>query len=455
MKSSVPKVLHQVCGRPLLYYPVRAALDCGASPVVVVVGPETRSEIETTLRAHLPGADLAFAVQTDQPGTAGAAQAGLSALAPGGQGPVFVLSGDTPLLRAADLQPLGAALREDVHLSFLTFRPENPIGYGRVLRDQAGDPLEIREQRDLRGKEEEAIPEVNAGVYLARKESLVRALERIVPENAQGEYYLTDVVRTIAQESRVVACETSSESAKGVNDRTQLSRVEEILFRRIRRRHEAEGVTFLGEVYVDEAVQLGQDVLLENGVRLRGNTQVGARTRIDVGSVVDDGVIGCDVNVKPYCVIRDSVVENRAVLGPFAHLRPESHIESEAHVGNFVETKKSRVRRGAKANHLAYLGDTDVGERANLGAGVIVCNYDGYMKRRTVIGRDAFVGSDCQLVAPVMVGEGAYVATATTVTSDVPAGALSVGRVRQINKEGYASGLRQRLAQKAEEEKDG
>jgi bifunctional UDP-N-acetylglucosamine pyrophosphorylase/glucosamine-1-phosphate N-acetyltransferase len=231
----------------------------------------------------------------------------------------------------------------------------------------------------------------------------------------------------------------------GVNDRSQLAQAEELILRRIRTRHAKNGVTVRGAPRIDDSVEIGVDALIADGVCLRGQTRVGARTVIDVGSVVTDSVIGDGALVKPYTVITSSNVGDGAQLGPFAHLRPESEIEADAHIGNFVETKKTRVRRGAKANHLAYLGDSDIGERANVGAGTIFCNYDGVNKHKTTIGADAFIGSDSQLVAPVTIGRGAYVATGTTVTADVPDDALAIGRIKQTNKEGYGPKLKARF----------
>jgi bifunctional UDP-N-acetylglucosamine pyrophosphorylase/glucosamine-1-phosphate N-acetyltransferase len=230
-----------------------------------------------------------------------------------------------------------------------------------------------------------------------------------------------------------------------VNDRDQLRKAEVVLFERIRARLGRAGVSVHGDALIDDTVSVDEDASIEAGVRLRGRSSIGAGAFVDVGSVITDSSIGPEALIRPYSVITDSRVAERAQIGPFAHLRPDSEIEADAHIGNFVETKKTRVRRGAKANHLAYLGDGDVGERANLGAGTIFCNYDGFRKHRTVIGEGAFVGSDSQLVAPVTVGKGAYVASGTTVTRDVPDDALAISRVKQENKEGYGKKLRDRL----------
>src|SRR5690606_9307828 len=265
------------------------------------------------------------------------------------------------------------------------------------------------------------------------------------PENGQGEYYLTDAVRLLGP-ARVASVLGHADALVGVNDRAQLHDAEERLFARIRERHGRAGVTVRGDARIDDTVVIEPDALIEAGVRLRGATRIGAGARIDVGAVLDDADVGEGVVIKPYSVITASTVRARAQVGPFAHLRPDSLLEEDAHVGNFVETKKTRLGRGAKANHLSYLGDGDDGDGANVVAGTILCNYDGFRKHRIVIGEGAFIGSDSQLVAPVTIGKGAYVGTGTTVTRDVPDDALAIGRARQENKAGYAPRLKERLS---------
>lgn len=448
MHSARPKVLHSLAGRPLLFFPVHAALEAGATRVVVVVSPDAKADVETELRPHLPGAPLEFVVQETPQGTGHAASVGLSAL-PEPAGEVLVLYGDTPLLEAGDLQPLVERLAQGDVLSFLSFEAEDPTGYGRVLRDGAGAVRAIVEERDISSDAERSVREVNAGIYAGRRDTLSRALAQIGPHNAQGEYYLTDVVPLAAKEGAVTSRRAPAEATVGVNDRQQLAFAEGILHARIRSRWGKKGVSIVGEPLIDDTVELGLDVRIEQGVRLRGKTRVGGGAFVDVGCVLEDVEVAPGAVLKPYTVATRSSVGERAVLGPFSHLRPDSHIGAEAHVGNFVETKNATLASGAKANHLTYLGDADIGERSNIGAGVIVCNYDGFAKRRTTVGVEAFVGSDVQLVAPVTVGDGAYVATGTTVTEDVPSGALAIGRSRQENKAGYAKKLRERLRQKA------
>jgi len=441
MKSDLPKVIHSLAGRPLLYYPLAAAFAAGAERAVIVTSG--RPEIERELSKHFPPERLEFRTQDPARGTGDAARIGLEGVRTGS---VLIVYGDTPLVRAEDLTGLVAALSSpaEPELSLLSCALDEPSGYGRVLRDAQGTVLEIREDRDLETPEERALREVNAGMYAARADTLARVLAALTPNNAQGEYYLTDIVRLIGG----ARCETVSghpDVLVGVNDRAQLHAAEERMYARIRERHGRAGVTIRGDARIDDTVELAPDVIVEMSVRLRGRTRVGRGAFLDVGCVLVDAEVGSGAVLKPYSVVGSSTVGPDARIGPFSHLRPESVIEEGAHIGNFVETKKTRVRRGAKANHLAYLGDADVGENANIGAGTIFCNYDGFQKHRTLIGAGAFIGSDSQLVAPVSIGKGAYVATGTSVTEDVPDDALAIGRTRQENKLGYAPKLRARF----------
>jgi bifunctional UDP-N-acetylglucosamine pyrophosphorylase/glucosamine-1-phosphate N-acetyltransferase len=444
MRSRVPKVLHSLAGRALFEYPLRAAIAAGAKRVVVVTSgnPAIDERVRAVYGDSNDGVEVTTVTQEVPRGTGDAARVGLSKVQ---SERVLIVCGDTPLVGEAELSAILGALGDGVELAFGSAALDVPKGYGRVLRDALGRVSEIREQRDLRGPSEEAVREVNAGIYAARTESLARALAKLEPNNAQGELYLTDVVRILAERSDVRALIGPAEALVGVNDREQLRQAEAILFERIRARLGRAGVSVHGDALIDDGVVVGEDATIEAGVRLRGATSIGGGAFVDVGSVITDSNIAARAVIKPYSVITQSNVGEGAQIGPFAHLRPESEIEADAHIGNFVETKKTRVRRGAKANHLAYLGDGDVGERANLGAGTIFCNYDGFKKHRTVIGEGAFVGSDSQLVAPVTVGKGAYVASGTTVTRDVPEDALAISRVKQENKEGYGKKLRQRL----------
>ena len=447
MHSSLPKVLHLAAGRPLLCYPVRVAERLGVRRVVVVVSPESEAAIAEMLAQAFPGLDIVTRVQQQARGTGDAAKAGMNAV---DTERTMILYGDTPLVRAADVAELDAALSgRDCPLAFMSAVVTEPRGYGRVLRDAAGRVTTIREHRDLQGPAELAVNEVNAGVYVADTTALVSALSRLSPENAQGEYYLTDIVADLARSHHVVAVKGDPDALVGVNDRAQLRQAEQLLWAQKALELGRHGVTIRGEVYVDDSVSVEPDAVLEPGVRLRGSTSVGSGAFVDVGCVVTDSKIHAGAELLPYSVVTRSEVFGGAHVGPFSHLRPGSTLEAGAKVGGFVETKNARLRAGAKANHLAYLGDADIGERVNVGAGVIVCNYDGFRKHRTTVGADTFIGSDSQLIAPVTIGKNAYVATATSVTHDVPDDALAIGRSRQQNKPGYASTLKERLAQAA------
>ena len=455
MKSALPKVLHSIAGRPLVHYPVRAALEAGCGEVVVVVG-HGRERLEAYLSeafgASAQGIPEAWkgrvktAVQKEQRGTGDAARAGLDAVRPEAER-VLIFYGDVPLLTAADVASVAQVPEAVAAVALATCTTKDPFGYGRVIRDQRGEVVEIREQKDLRSDAERAIEEWNPGIYAASLAFLKEALASLKPNNAQGEYYLTDIVSFATQRGqRVVAVPSNPAVMDGINDRAQLARGERAMMDRILEKHRVAGITVRDGARIEDGVVIERDATIESFTVLRGRTRVGSGAVVDVGCVLTNADIGEGVTLKPYSIVTDSIVRARAQIGPFSHLRPESDIGEEAHVGNFVETKKTRLDRGAKANHLAYLGDGFVGENANIGAGTIFCNYDGFQKQITRIGKNAFIGSDSQLVAPVTIGDGAYVGTGTTVTRDVPADALAIGRAKQENKEGYASRLRGRLA---------
>ncbi|HRI67472.1 MAG TPA: bifunctional UDP-N-acetylglucosamine diphosphorylase/glucosamine-1-phosphate N-acetyltransferase GlmU [Polyangium sp.] len=443
MKSALPKVLHEICGKPMVDYVVDAALEAGCQDVVVVVG-YGRDE----LAAHLGrtyGPRVRIAVQENQRGTGDAVRAALPLIEARAEH-VLILCGDTPLVDATELSRLQAVCLGTTPLAMLTAKAPDPTGYGRVLRDDSGRILQIREHRDATD-DERLVNEVNVGIYVARFDFLREAVAKLQPNNAQGELYLTDIVTQAAEMDEVAFIRTESTAALvGVNDRAQLSAAEEVMYSRIADKARRAGATIRASARIDAQVVVENDAVIEHHVVLRGKTRIGEGAKIDVGSVLTDVVVAPRAMVKPYSVCTSSTIGEQAQIGPFSHIRPDSQIEAEAHIGNFVETKKTIVRRGAKANHLAYLGDGDIGEGANVGAGTIFCNYDGFKKHKTEIGQGAFIGSDTQLIAPVRIGVGAYVATGTTVTKDVPDDALAISRVRQENKEGYASRLKSRLA---------
>ncbi len=442
MKSKVSKVLHDFAGRKIVYFPVRAAIASGATRVIVVCSAENRDALDAYLSDAFGRERIVCVVQTEQRGTGDAARVGMDACQ---SEHLCILCGDTPLVESSELASLMAESSSKRCLAVMSCHLDDPTGYGRILRDARGEVVMIREHRDA-SAEERRVSEVNAGIYFGDAAALRQALAALRPDNDQNEYYLTDVVAILARNHRVEGCLGSADTLLGINDREQLEVAEQRMLARIRTRHRRNGVTIRGDARIEDGVELEPDCVIESGVQLRGQTRIGSGTHVDVGSVLVNALVGENVEVRPYTVMTDSTVGSSAQIGPFSHLRPASVIDEEAHIGNFVETKKTRVRRGAKANHLSYLGDGDVGENANIGAGTIFCNYDGYRKHPTTILAGAFIGSDSQLVAPVVVGKGAYVATGTTVTSDVPDDAVAIGRVRQVNKAGYAARLRRRLA---------
>jgi bifunctional UDP-N-acetylglucosamine pyrophosphorylase / glucosamine-1-phosphate N-acetyltransferase len=442
MKSALPKVMHRICGRPILHFVVQAALDAGCADVIVVVG-SGRSLVETYL-AQSFAERVRTVVQERQLGTGDAARTGLSA-ARRQDADVLILNGDIPLVRGDDLRPLIAAAAAQRGIALATCELADPTGYGRVVR-RDGNVVAIREHRDLQNDEERAIREVNAGVYAASFGLLAKGLSQLVPNNAQGELYLTDAVEHASQAGgRVVTALFGADVLMGVNDRADLARVEQTMQERVIRTWRLAGATIRCGARIETGVILEPDSTVETGAVLRGSTRIEQGAVVDVGCVLTDVVVGAGAVVKPYSVATDARIGQRAQIGPFAHLRPGTELEEDVHVGNFVETKKTKMAAGAKANHLSYLGDGVIGSGANIGAGTIFCNYDGIQKHTTTIESGAFIGSDSQLVAPVTVGAHSYVATGTTVTRDVPAEALAIGRVKQENKEGYAVKLRSRM----------
>ncbi len=443
MKSATPKVLHAIAGRPLIHYPVEAALEAGCGEVVVVVG-HGRELVSAYLAAAF-GGRVKTAVQAAQRGTGDAARAGMTAVGADVER-VLIYYGDVPLLAAGDLVPVVTALGDGPGLALATCEVAEPFGYGRVLRDERGEVVEIREHKDLRDDRERAVREINPGIYAANVALVREALACLRPDNVQGELYLTDIVSYArGANERILAVRSRAEVLGGVNDRQQLAEADQAMIARIARKWRVAGVTVRSGARIEAGVTIETDATIESGACLRGRTRIGKGATIDVGCVLTNVDVAEGAVLKPYTVASDSRVGPRAQLGPFSHLRPESDIGEEAHVGNFVETKKTRMDKGAKANHLAYLGDGVIGAGANVGAGTIFCNYDGFQKHTTTIEAGAFIGSDSQLVAPVRIGEGAYVGTGTTVTRDVPANALAISRVRQENKEGYATKLRARM----------
>jgi bifunctional UDP-N-acetylglucosamine pyrophosphorylase/glucosamine-1-phosphate N-acetyltransferase len=445
MRSAHAKVLHDLLGRPLVAYPVGLARELGASPVVAVLGHQ-RELVEGALAARF-GADAVTVVeQAEQRGTGHAVRLAMPALA-GFDGIVLVLYGDVPLLRRETLQELVGIAGRYHCLAIVTATPADATGYGRVVRDSRGHVTGVVEEKDANA-EERAITEVNAGIYAAPARFLRAATADLVAKNAQGEYYLTDIIAAAARSIGVTGVEADAPDVAGINDREQLAAAEATMRARINR-HWQTHATFRdpATIVVEPDVTIDVDAEIGRNVTLRGRTRVGHGARVEEGSILVDTEVGAGAHVLPYTLSNEAVIGAGAVIGPFARLRAGTQVGPEAHVGNFVELKKTVLGRGSKANHLAYLGDAIIGEKVNVGAGTITCNYNGYEKRQTIIEDGAFIGSDSQLVAPVRVGRRAVVAAGTTVTRDVPEGALAIARPAQHVKPGYADAVAERYAQ--------
>jgi bifunctional UDP-N-acetylglucosamine pyrophosphorylase/glucosamine-1-phosphate N-acetyltransferase len=437
MRSALPKVLHEVAGAPMIDYVLEASAALGAASRTVVVG-HGADALRAALGAH---ADVRFVLQEPQLGTAHAVRQAaplLSAL----RGTLVVLSGDVPLLSPDTLRALVARHEETrAAATLLTAVVDDPAGYGRILRD--GDEVaRVVEHRDA-SADEQAIREINAGVYAFDLEPLFPALARVASDNSQREYYLPDLVGIYRGAGRRVAALPVSrpDEILGVNTRAELAAMSARVWQQRREALMAAGVTLEdpATTYVDGGVTVGPDTVIRAGVHLQGRTRIGARAAIHGGVRIVDSDLADDVTVLDHCLIVGATIEAGARVGPFAHLRPDSVLGAGSRVGNFVELKKTRLGAGSKANHLAYLGDATIGDRVNIGAGTITCNYDGVAKNPTVIEDEVFIGSDTQLVAPVRVGRGAYVAAGSSITRDVPAGALGIARGRQENKEGWVA----------------
>ncbi len=436
MKSRKSKVLHCLAGRPVISYVTEAARRLGADPIVVVVGPG-----DAELKSYLKADGLVSCVQREPDGTAHAVLAAKSALSKF-KGDVLILCGDVPLLKAETLREFVSDFRaKRASMGVLTMTPGDAGAYGRIVRDLDGRITRIVEARDA-SSEELGIREVNSGIVCAEREWLFSSLRKIGNDNAKREYYLTDLVGVALKEGTQVIAHHSgpAEDFMGINTRVDLAQAAEIMRERINKRHMLDGVGILDyrHTYIDDGVKLGRDTTVMPHASIRGETRVGANCIIENGVVLRDATVGDDVHIRAYSIVEESTISGGATLGPFARVRPGSRVGHGAHVGNFVELKKCTMKQGAKAGHLTYLGDSIVGEETNIGAGTITCNYDGRAKHMTVIGDGVFVGSDTQFIAPVRIGSRAVIGAGSTITDNVPPGALALTRVGQKTVPGYA-----------------
>ncbi|HLG27667.1 MAG TPA: bifunctional UDP-N-acetylglucosamine diphosphorylase/glucosamine-1-phosphate N-acetyltransferase GlmU [Paenisporosarcina sp.] len=438
MKSKLYKVLHPVCGKPMVEHVVDHIQAIGVERIVTIVG-HGAEKVQDQL-----GSRSEYALQEQQLGTAHAvlqADAALGKLA----GTTLVICGDTPLIRPETMQALLAHHQEtSAKATILTGIPEDPTGYGRILRNSEGHVERIVEQKDA-SADEQLVKEINSGTYCFDNEALFAALKLVKNDNSQGEFYLPDVIEILKSQGNSVSAFATDdfEETLGVNDRVALSQAETLMRKRIIEKHMRNGVTIINpaNTYISADAIIGSDTVLQPGVMIEGASEVGEDCLIGPNSQIINSKIGRRTTVHS-SVVTESVIGEDTAVGPFAHIRPNSEIGNEAKIGNFVEIKKTKLGNQSKVSHLSYIGDAEVGERVNIGCGTITVNYDGKNKFLTTIEDDSFVGCNSNLVAPVKIGQGAYVAAGSTITKDVPAQSLSIARARQENKEGYAQKLK-------------
>jgi bifunctional UDP-N-acetylglucosamine pyrophosphorylase/glucosamine-1-phosphate N-acetyltransferase len=444
LKSTRAKVLHQIGGKPLLAHVIAAAQQIvPAHDIHVIIGHQAEE-----VRAAVAHTGVQFVSQPEQRGTGHAVMCAREQVQ--SYDNLLVLSGDVPLIR-----PETIARVRDFHLgrkaamTILTAEPPDPFGYGRVIRAGAGsDQVKAIVEQKALSKSQQKAREINSGIYAFAGKPLFANIDRLSTDNAHREFYLTDMAALLVKARAKVVALKAEDPAEvlGANTLAELAALDSQLRARKCRQLMADGVSIYGPetCVIDPDVQVAPDTVIEPFVQLLGKTRIGSECRIRSFSVISDSEIGNKVLVRPGCIVDHSRILAGATLGPYSHLRPESEVGEGAHVGNFVETKKARLGRGSKANHLTYLGDAEIGEGVNVGAGTITCNYDGKAKHRTTIENGAFIGSDSTLVAPVRIGRDSYVAAGSTITEDVPESALALGRARQTTKEGWAKARREK-----------
>lgn len=437
MKSKLYKVLHPVCGKPMVEHVVDHIQELGAERIVTIVG-HGAEKVQDQL-----GIRSEYAIQEEQLGTAHAVLQADTVLG-NLSGTTLVVCGDTPLIRTETMQALLQHHKKtNAKATILTGNPKNPTGYGRIIRNSEGHVERIVEQKDAT-PEQHQVKEINSGTYCFDNESLFAALKLVKNDNVQGEYYLPDVIEILKSQGDIISAYATDdfEETLGVNDRVALSQAETIMRARIVEKHMLNGVTIINpyNTYISAESVIGTDTILQPGVIIEGTSEIGEDCVIGPNSHITDSHIGDRTTIHS-SVVSKSVIGTDTAIGPFANIRPESEIGNEAKIGNFVEIKKTKLGHQSKVSHLSYIGDAEVGERVNIGCGTITVNYDGKNKFVTRIEDDSFVGCNSNLVAPVTIGQGAYVAAGSTITKNVPADALSIGRARQENKEGYVKKL--------------
>lgn len=433
MKSKMPKVLHKVCGKPLSKWVIDASKAAGADKVCAVVGHKAETVKEVL------GDVCEFALQAEQKGTGHAVMQAIDVIK-NSKGEVVILNGDTPLITAETInKAIEYHKNNGNQATVITAILDDATGYGRIVRDNDGSVLKIVEQKDA-SEEEKKINEVNSGMYVFDAQVLVYALDKITPNNAQGEYYLTDTLEILLSAGKKIGgyAISDNDEIRGINDRVQLNEAEKIMQKRINEYHMRNGVTMRNpeSVYIEDGVEIGNDTEICQNVTIKSGTKIGSDCVIGSGSMLDRVVIHDGVDVLS-SVILESEVDEGTHVGPFAYIRPNCHVGKEVKVGDFVELKNSNIDDGTKISHLTYIGDSDVGKRVNFGCGTVTCNYDGKKKYRTTIGDDCFVGCNTNFVSPINVGDGVYIAAGSTITEDIPENSLSIARARQVNKEGW------------------
>ncbi|EOH94091.1 bifunctional UDP-N-acetylglucosamine diphosphorylase/glucosamine-1-phosphate N-acetyltransferase GlmU [Enterococcus villorum] len=437
MKSKLYKVLHPVSGKPMVEHIINRVSETNPDQIITIVGHGAEQ-----VKAQL-GERSEYALQAEQLGTGHAVLQAASFLE-GKEGTTLVISGDTPLLTTETLNNLFEYHQgKNASATILTAQAEDPTGYGRIIRDHVGIVEKIVEQKDT-SPEEALVQEINTGTYCFDNKALFEALNKIGTDNAQGEYYLTDIIEILKEAGNTVAAYQTEDfdESMGVNDRIALAKANELMRHRINKMHMVNGVSFVdpATTYIDDGVVIGADTVIEPGVQLQGNTVIGSDCVIGAHSRIVDSVI------EEHVVIENSVIENSHVkshadVGPFAHLRPNAEIGEGVHIGNFVEVKNAEIGKNTKVGHLTYVGDATLGEEINVGCGVVFVNYDGKSKHRTTIGDHSFIGSNANIIAPVEVAKHTSIAAGSTITDDIPEYAMAIARARQVNKEEYAKKL--------------
>lgn len=430
MKSELPKVLHRVCGKPLVKWVIDASVKAGAERVCAVVGHKSELVKDTI------DGSCEYALQAEQKGTGHAVMQAIN-LIKNSDGEVVILNGDTPLITAETIETaIEYHKANDNVATVITAILDDATGYGRIVRAADGSVLKIVEQKDAT-EEEKAINEVNSGMYVFDADSLAYVLDKLTPNNAQGEYYLTDTLEILLEAGKKIGgCAISdNDEIRGINDRVQLNEAEKIMQRRINEAYMRNGVTIRNpeSVIIEDGVEIGQDTEICQNVTIKAGTKIGSCCVIGSGSIIEDSVIHNGVEVLNSVILNSEICENTHV-GPFAYIRPNCKVGKEVKVGDFVELKNANIDDGTKISHLTYIGDSDVGKRVNFGCGTVTCNYDGKKKYRTTIGDDCFVGCNTNFVSPINVGDGVYIAAGSTITEDIPDNTLSIARARQVNK---------------------